>query len=352
MSRDPAGTALRGALIGCGFVAGHHLDGWRRQSGAKLAALCDLDPARLKAASAHFPDTALHHDAAALFATERLDFVEICTRPESHRPLVELAARHGVNVLCQKPVALNRAELVAMIDACDRAGVRFMVHENWRFRPWNRALRAALDRGTIDRPIRLRIAHRDPRALLPDGFATQPYFSSMTRLILFEMGCHLVDTARYLMGEIDSVTATIGRFGSGHPGEDVATLLVRFTSGALGLLDMTWCAPDLPETARSAWALNETVLEGASGMLRLRTDGSIEIVALDGRACTLPVDLPADDLVYRDGYRLTQAHFVEGLRKGTPHETSGTDTLRTMDVVWTAYHAATTGRTLRVGDLA
>ena len=107
-----------------------------------------------------------------------------------------------------------------------------MIHENWRFRPWYRALRSdELEAGTIGRPIRLRLAHRDTRAFRPDGFADQPYFATMPRLILLEMGCHLVDTARYLLGEIETVTATLGRFGEGHIGEDLATLSLGFQAG-------------------------------------------------------------------------------------------------------------------------
>jgi hypothetical protein len=60
------------------------------------------------------------------------------------------------------------------------------------------------------------------------------------------------------------------------------------------------------------------------------------------------VALPPPDQVYVDGYRATQEHFIAGLRHGTPHETSGTETLKTMDVVWTAYRAAETGTTLRL----
>jgi predicted dehydrogenase len=337
---------LRGALIGCGFVSQYHLAAWREQRDARLVALCDLDPARLERAGANFPEARLFRDPAAMLAEPGLDFVEICTRPESHVALIKLAARHGVHVLCQKPAALTRDDLLEMIADCRRAGVRLMIHENWRFRPWYRALRATIDAGAIGRVIRLRMVHRDTRALRPDGFADQPYFQSMPRLILLEMGCHLIDTARYLMGEVRRVGATTGRFGGGHIGEDLATLALHFESGAFGLLDITWCAP--PDVARPEWALNETAVEGSTGLLRLLTDGSIQHVGLDGRTRSEVVDLPPLDRVYVDGYRATQEHFIEGLRHGRPHETSGDQTLKTMDVVWTAYRAAEEERTLAV----
>jgi predicted dehydrogenase len=332
---------IRGALIGCGYVAQFHLAAWQRVEGARLVAVCDVRPERLEWAAARAPGARLVADPAALFDEGPLDFVEICTRPSSHRALVELAAGRGAHVLCQKPAAETRDDLLAMIAACDEAGVRLMIHENWRYRPWYRALRAEIDVGAVGRPIRLRLAHRDTRALRPDGFADQPYFAEMPRLMLFEMGPHLVDTARYLLGEVATVSAALGRFGRGV-GEDVATLSLRFASGALGLLDMTWCAP--AKTSRPEWALNETVVEGTEATLRLRTDGSLDLVGLDGRVERRPVALPEADMVYLDGYRAAQAHFVDGLRRGTPHETSGDDALRTMEVIWAGYDSAERGQ--------
>ena len=58
--------------------------------------------------------------------------------------------------------------------------------------------------------------------------------------------------------------------------------------------------------------------------------------------------LPPDDQVYVDGYAATQRHFIDGLLTGAEHETRATDTLKTMDVVWTAYRSAEEGRTLAV----
>lgn len=342
-----AAPPLQGALIGCGFVSQHHLEAWSRIPEARLVALCDLDGEKLARAEARIPGIRTYTDAAQLFeGEETLDFVEICTRPDSHRELVELASRYRVDVLCQKPAAAVRPDLKAMIEACVSSGTRLMTHQNWRFRPWYRAMRAEIDAGTIGRPIRLRIAHRDTRALRSDGYSDQPYFHTMPRLILLELGCHLIDTARYLIGEIQTVSATTARFGRNSLGEDVATLNVYFAGGCLGLLDLSWCAP--PDLARPEWALNETVAEGTGGTLRLLVDGSLEWISPTGRRERKPVSLPPDDQVYVEGYVATQRHFIAGLLSGSEHETRASDTLRTMEVVWAAYRSAEEGRTIAV----
>jgi predicted dehydrogenase len=338
-----AGPPLVGALIGCGYVSRFHLEAWSRVAQARLVAVCDRDPSRLARASELVPLARTYTDAAELYEREgALDFVEICTGPESHRVLVALAARHGVDILCQKPAALVRDDFRAMIDVCESRGARLMIHENWRFRPWYRAMRAEIDAGAIGRLIRLRIAHRETRALRPDGFANQPYLNTMPRLILMDMGCHLVDTARYLFGEIQTISATFGRYGAANLGEDVAMLAVTFDGGGLGLLDLSWCAS--ADCARPEWALNETVAEGTLGTLKLLTDGSLEWISPAGRREHRPVQLPADDQVYVEGYAATQRHFIEGLLNGREHETNATDNLKTMDVVWAAYRSAEEGR--------
>jgi D-apiose dehydrogenase len=338
---------LRGALIGCGFVSRFHIEAWSRVPNASLTALCDKNAERLADAAARLPSARTYTDAGQLLRAEAdLDFVEICTQPESHRELVALTASHGLDILCQKPAAFVRSELCEMIDIAGRAGIRLMIHENWRYRPWYRALRSEIEAGAVGRPIRLRIAHRDTRALRPAGFAEQPYLATMPRLILMDMGCHLVDTARYLMGEIESVAATIGHFGTHNAGEDVAMLAVAFVGGALGSLDLSWCAA--AESARPEWALNDSVVEGAAGTLRLLTDGSLELTSPTGRREIRPVALPPADQVYVDGYAATQRHFIAGLLAGIEHETSAQDNLKTMDVVWAAYRSAEVGSVVRV----
>jgi D-apiose dehydrogenase len=339
---NDAPPPLRGALIGCGFVSRFHLEAWARVADARLVALCDTNLKRLEEAAARVSGVRIYTAAADLFATEHLDFVEICTLPDSHYALADLAAGRGIDILCQKPAAVVRSDFLRLIDTCERAGVRLMIHENWRFRPWYRAMRAVIDSGAAGRPLRLRIAHRDTRALRPAGFRDQPYLATMPRLILMDMGCHLVDTARYLFGEIESVSATTGHFGQENIGEDVASLVVRFAGSAMGCLDLSWCAA--ADRARPEWALNETVVEGSLATVRLMTDGSLELVFADGRCERRPVDLPPDDQVYVDGYVATQRHFIHGLSSGESHETSARDNLKTMDVVWAAYRSAEEGR--------
>ena len=96
---------MRGGLIGCGFFARNHLAAWR-DLGVEMV-LCDRALDRAEALAREFGAKAVYRDAAAMFAAERLDFVDIATTVESHRPLVEMCAAAGLPTICQKPFALS-----------------------------------------------------------------------------------------------------------------------------------------------------------------------------------------------------------------------------------------------------
>src|SRR5262249_58969013 len=137
------------------------------------------------------------------------------------------------------------------------------------------------------------------------------YLAAMRRLILMDTGCHLVDTARYLVGDIQTVTATTGRFGRQNIGEDIAMLALYFAGGALGWLDLSWCAA--PEQSRPEWALYPTVAEGTDGTLRLLTDGSLEWISPTGRRERKPVPPPPHHPAYLAALFAPPPPFSPGL---------------------------------------
>ncbi len=107
----------KGALIGCGFFAQNHMHAWADVDGAAIIALCDRDDKRLKETAERFGIERTYSDAVELMKLEDLDFVDIATTVQTHRPLVELAARSKVHIICQKPFADTLEDATAMVDA-------------------------------------------------------------------------------------------------------------------------------------------------------------------------------------------------------------------------------------------
>ena len=126
----------RGALIGFGNVAVHgHLPGWQRQPDVQLAAVVDVEAPRRARATAHLPGASRYDSLEGLLAQSAPDFVDICTPPSTHAPLIEQALRRDIHVLCEKPLVGGLADLRRLADlAAARRLVLHTVH-NWHHAP-------------------------------------------------------------------------------------------------------------------------------------------------------------------------------------------------------------------------
>lgn len=348
----------RVGLVGCGYVADFHLEAWSRQPDAAVVALCDRDPTRLNRAARRFAIHQTFVDFQEMVASAPLDVIEICTRPESHEALIEASFARGRSVLCQKPIALDLETIDRLEQLERRSSARVMVHENWRFRPWYLEMERAVKHGVIGEPVRLRLQVHDGRALAPNGFADQPYFATMPRFILLEMGPHVIDLARRIMGEPDTVDAFATRAGSSI-GEDGIHLVLTHpapthpapTSGSgsrLSIIDVCWASS--PEAGdRGAWGLFDTVVEGTKGTLRTTGDGGLRRTDPEGATQEIDVRLETDPRL--QSYRATQRHFLDQLERGERFDTDLADARQTFRVISAGYRSAESGRRIRLDEI-
>ncbi|WP_085027200.1 Gfo/Idh/MocA family protein [Ensifer aridi] len=334
---------LKGALIGCGFFAVNQMHGWRDAEGARIVAICDRDPARLKAVGDEFGITRRYTSAEDLFADGGFDFVDIATTVGSHRTLVEMAARHGVATICQKPIAASMEDAKAMVAACAKAGVPFMVHENFRWQSPIRAAKAAIDSGAIGEVFWGRVSFRSAY----DVFSGQPYLATGKRFIVEDLGIHALDIARFLLGDATAVTARTQRVNPDIAGEDVATMLLDHQGGVTSVVDCSY-ATKLPVEP-----FPETLLEidGSKGTLRLSQGYRLSVHSRDATRVEgveprlLPWASPPWHNI-QESVALIQGHWIECLRAGREPETSGRDNLKTFALVEASYRSAAKGRTV------
>ena len=325
---------LKGGIIGCGFFGQIQLEAWRRMDGAEIVAAADpdLDRARKSAARAYA-------SAEQMLDRERLDFVDIATRPEQHLELVRLAAALTLPVICQKPIAPTWNDAVAMVEAAEAAGVPFMVHENWRWQPWFREARRRIQSGAIGQPLAYHFRVRKNDGGGPAPYPNQPYFAQMPRLLIYETLVHHIDTARFLFGDVESVLARTRRINPIIAGEDHAVLAMTHQGGLTGIIDghrFSDPSPDGP-------VLGEAWFEGESGVLFVRGDG-----LLFANSEVLWRNEVTEG--YRgDSVRATQQHFLNCLASGEPFESGGREYLNTVRVVEAAYESAAAGKAARVG---
>ncbi|WP_370192379.1 MULTISPECIES: Gfo/Idh/MocA family protein [Aurantimonas] len=339
---------MKGALIGCGFFAQNQLHAWRDIDGAEIVALCDRDPERLAATAETFGITRTYTDAAAMFAAEELDFVDIATTVQSHRPLVEMAAGAGCHVICQKPFAETMDDARAMVAAVEAAGRTLMVHENFR---WQSAVRKAIETvrsGAIGTPFFGRVAFRSGY----DVYSGQPYLAEGKRFIIEDLGIHILDISRALFGDVERIAATTKRVNPKIKGEDVATMLLAHEGGVTSVVDCSYATRRTPET----FPQSLLEIDGTEGTLRLGAGYSL-VVQTGGEETVTDVSPPVLPWAERpwhniqESVRIIQQHFVACINAGTQPETSGADNLKTLALVQAAYRSAETGETVRLSDI-
>lgn len=346
MSTRPTDGSLRGALIGCGFFAQNHMHGWADVRGADIVAVCDIDRQKAAAFAERFSVPAVYTDADAMLAAEAPDFCDVATTVETHRPLVMLALSHGAATICQKPFAETYADGKAMVDAATAAGQPLMVHENFRWERPLMAVKAAIDAGEIGKVTYGRISFRHGY----DVYANQPYLLTTERFAIMDVGLHLFDVARFLMGDAVNIHCRTQSIRPGLSGEDAFVATLAHRSGAVSCVDCSFFSkiePDpFPQTL--AW------IEGMDGTLELTgdyrvrlhragtvTEQAVEpaVPAWGGR----PWHLVQDSVI---GF---QAHAVNVFRGIAEPQPSGAHNLETLAMALAAYRSAATGHTV---DLA
>lgn len=329
-------TELRGAVIGCGFFAQNHLKAWGDVEGARLVAVCDRDAAKAEAA-ARLTGATPYTDAAEMLATEPLEFVDIATTMESHEALHALACDAGVPAICQKPMAPDIAACRRMVERARTADLPFMVHENFRFQAPLIAVGTALAEGAIGEPFFAHVSFRTGY----DVVAGQPYLAEVERFILLDLGIHVLDVARYLLGDAGDVYARGQRTMPGARGEASAVVTLRHRTGAVSEVVCSYTTRIHPDP----FPRTLVEVEGREGALRLRADDVLEIHRDGGReernvAPTAPAwGDPVWALVQQSVVN-TQQHWIDCLHRGEEPATSGRDNLKTFELVEAAYAAA------------
>lgn len=331
-------------MVGCGFYAQNHLNAWAdlRPEGALLAAVCDRDPARAAAAGEAF---GVPHftDMRQMLDTVKIDLLDIATRMDTHRDLAAIAAERKVAAVVQKPFAPSWEECVAIVETARRHGAWLAVHENFRFASAMRAVKKILDQGTIGTPNWARLSWRTGF----DVYRGQPYLAEEEKLVIQDVGIHILDLARYFLGEVERVSCETQKRNSKIRAEDTATILMRHTSGAVSVVEATYAA------RRRDDAFPETMLEieGDGGSVIL-TKGEKVIVTTQGLSFEDQVGGPLLHWTSRpwhvsqEAVLHTNRHMFERFRDGRPADTSGEDNLKTYALVEAAYEAALSHRSV------
>ena len=298
-----------------------------------MVAVCDIDEAKARARAQTFDIPNIYADFRSMIEREKLDAVDIVTPVGSHASLTRIAADAGLHVCCQKPLTPTVREAEELI-AYVGERVRFMVHENYRFRPHYVRVKQWLDDGRVGEILHARMAVRGQSMIEVDGVPPfllnrQPYLKDFRRLLIFEVLIHNLDTLRALLGPLNVVATQVARINKELAGEDVAVILMR-GRGELGVvLDGNISAPGygpLPTDRLEIMGSRGTLIYDRDRLYIVGSDEPPELF-----------DLAKN---YQVCFSSAVREFVQGVRNGKAFPTDRLDNLETLRLMESSYVAA------------
>ncbi|MBM3216113.1 Gfo/Idh/MocA family oxidoreductase [Candidatus Poribacteria bacterium] len=301
-------ASYRVAILGCGGIAQAHASAYQGRGGVSLVAGAEIDEERRRSFGDRFTIPAMYGDYRELLEREKPDIVSICTWPPLHAEMTVAAAKSGAKAIhCEKPMAVGFGECRAMVDACDRAGVKLVIGHNHR---WDAN------------------AHR-AKELVAEGaigevWAVYGYCGDRD---LLANGTHVVDQIRFLMDDapIKTVIGQIDRpspkIDFGHEVEHGAIGHFYFENGVRAIIEQGTMSP-------KPYAFHMVGTEGVISM-NAYPGRSMQIINRSGE---VTVELPSVN-----PKRMEVDALLAWLEGGPPHPARGENCLETHEVLMAIY---------------
>lgn len=330
---------IRLAVLGGGFWAQFQIAAWQELADVEIVAIYNRTQLKAEQLAQRFSISGVYNDVEELLRIEKPDVVDIITDMDTHRQFVTLAAKYKIPVICQKPLAPSLLEAEQMVAFCEQQGVPFFVHENWRWQTPLRQLKRELEENKIGKPFRARIQFSSSFPV----FDNQPFLKELDQFILMDIGSHILDTARFLFGDVQRLYCQTKRVNPTIRGEDVATVMLEQT-GITCTCEMSYASRLEHERFPETFVL----VEGEQGSLELGPDYWIRRTTAAGTfAYRCPPHHyswadPAYDLVHASIVSCN-ANILHALRKEGTAETQGSDNIKTVRLVFRAYESAQNG---------
>lgn len=272
----------RVGVIGLGSIGRIHIASWKA-NGVTPVAFADAVPAALEATVAEHGGKAFN-DGIALIENGSVDIVSICTPPRFHRELGIAAAKAGIAVLCEKPLAMTLDDAQAMVAAVEASGSLFMVGFCHRFEPAIEKLKAMIEAGKLGEVMTFRNRFAGLMANAHETWFSNPAVSGGGALA--DTSIHSIDMFRYLVGDVVGVQAMTSTRETAHgPAlkvEDTGVILLRTANGELGVIESSWRTPPGEWSVTIYGTKGSAVVDYGDGTFRFHdADGSVKDVDVE-----------------------------------------------------------------------
>lgn len=338
MKQPIVGRKIKIAIIGCGRIAGSHIDAINHhKEDVELVAVCDSYAENRNSYSKKY-NVPGYENLDELFANTECDIVAICTPSGLHAHQTIVSANAGKHVMTEKPMATRWKDGLHMVQACDEAGVYLFVIKQNRLNPTLQLLKRAIDENRFGH---INMVHINVFWQRPQDYYNSAKWRGTWEMdggALMNQASHYVDLFEWLIGPIADVQAMIATLGRNIEVEDSAVLNVRWRNGALGSMAVSMLT--YPKNLEGSI----TIL-GDTGSVRI---GGIAVNEIQLWNFAEPKDY--DELitsvsyqtssVYGFGHPLYYQNIIDVLRGKAEPETDGREGLKSLEVLIAAYKSA------------
>jgi predicted dehydrogenase len=322
---------VRIAVVGTGAIAQMaHLPVLSKMRGVDIVALCDIDRAKARALADRFDVPNVYVDLEDLFSAGELDAVVISTPSLLHQPYVLEAIASGVDVLCERPLALTTRGVQVILEAAEAAHRKVIVGNNHRFRSDVQALDRFLRGGELGTLTGFRSgAYKQHGAVT--GWRLNRAESGGGAL--FDLGLSLVDLALWLADypPPQRVWAHVNRARGPNSVEEAALLTLECANGMACTFDLSWSYVGDSER----WWFESISSRGSARLAPLRV-----VKELNGKPVDVsPMGAAARESTFIQSYRAELAHFIAVLREESAYDPP-TDQVILHRILEAAYRSA------------
>lgn len=325
-------SKIRVAIVGAGTWGQTHASIYRQHPQVEVCAVCDvnLQKAREMAAKIGIGDGHVYADHREMILREDFDVASVVTPDFLHRELCVAFSDAGKHIICEKPLATTREDVMAILESVGKSGVRVLVDLHNRFSPPFVAVKQSLENGELGEPYHAYFRLNDVRYV---ATGMLPWAAQSS--ILWFLGSHSVDTLRWIMGsEVKRVYCVSRRGildGLGVRTDDVFMTTLEFENGAVAQMENGWITPDTHPCINDI----KFNLMGTKGMMNLDLSNSTMIERFTGDQNDRP-DILVKHFVHGQAAGFSYQsirYFIDCLVTGEPSLVTMEDAARTSLVI-------------------
>jgi predicted dehydrogenase len=249
---------VRFAMVGAGAISQSYAQAFENCDTAQLVGVADSRPEAAKALAQGF-NCPSYESYQVMTDKEKFEAVIICTPPVTHPEISGFFLGKGINVLCEKPLAIDSASAQQMLNAAEKSGATLTMGSKFRYVDDVIRAKSIVTSGILGEVILFENAFTS-RVDMGTRWNSNPKISGGG--VLIDNGAHSVDIIRYFLGPISDVQVVEGKRVQGLAVEDTVRVFVRSQAGVMGNVDLSWSINKELDSYLNIYGSNGTISVG------------------------------------------------------------------------------------------